>query len=68
MRSSLGPEVLDFYWVVGGLVLLYVGAEWPLIGAWELAITNTHRAVFRGLLIFLSAFWGRWCLLGDDES
>ncbi|MFT7302573.1 MAG: cation:H+ antiporter [Akkermansiaceae bacterium] len=45
------PEMLDIGWVLGGLVLLYFGAEWLVRGASELAIRFGISPLVVGLTI-----------------
>ena len=52
MSQSLPvPEILDICWVVGGLILLYFGAEWLVRGSSELAIRFGISPLVVGLTV-----------------
>ena len=45
------PEIIDIFWVIGGLVLLYFGAEWLVRGSSELAIRFGISPLVVGLTV-----------------
>ena len=52
MKQSLRvPELIDICWVVGGLALLYFGAEWLVRGSSELAIRFGISPLVVGLTV-----------------